>query len=121
MRRARPPIIVTAARPVVTGLPYAGNAGAARGRGRRRDSLGGAGLHAAGAARRTAGGGVAQLAAATGLRPATAHCLLRALCAAGVVTQDPVTRLYQPTLRLLEWGQAAVLRLEVREVANPFL
>ncbi|MBX5490819.1 MAG: IclR family transcriptional regulator [Chloroflexi bacterium] len=65
--------------------------------------------------------GVVQLSAATGLRPATVHRLLRALCAAGVVTQDPATRLYQPTLRLFEWGQAAVLRLQVREVAKPFL
>jgi DNA-binding IclR family transcriptional regulator len=65
--------------------------------------------------------GVVQLAAATDLRPATVHRLLRALCAAGLVTQDATTRLYHPTLRLFEWGQAAVLRLQVREVAKPFL
>src|SRR5579875_1676126 len=55
------------------------------------------------------------------LLPATVHRLLRALCAAGLVTQDATTRLYHPTLRLFEWGQAAVLRLQVREVAKPFL
>lgn len=65
--------------------------------------------------------GVVQLAEATGLSPATAHRLLRAMCAAGVVVQDPDTRRYQPSMRLFEWGQAPVLRLHVREVAKPFL
>jgi DNA-binding IclR family transcriptional regulator len=65
--------------------------------------------------------GVQDLAREFSLPPSTVHRLLGALQGAGVVAKDPVTNQYQTSIRLFEWGQSAVNRLGIRELAKPYL
>jgi DNA-binding IclR family transcriptional regulator len=67
------------------------------------------------------GAGVQELARAVGLAPSTVQRLLAALVEAGLVEQVPADRSYRVTLRLFQWGQEPVRRLQLREVAKPFL
>jgi DNA-binding IclR family transcriptional regulator len=65
--------------------------------------------------------GVQDLAREFELPPSTVHRLLVELQTAGVVSKDPVSNLYQTSIRMFEWGQGAVTRLGVRELAKPYL
>ena len=65
--------------------------------------------------------GVRDISALTGLHKATAHRILVALEHNGFIEQDPHTGDYQLGLELFRLGQLAAVRLEVRDIARPYL
>lgn len=65
--------------------------------------------------------GVSELARATGLHKATVHRLLRTLRALGLVELGPHGTRYRLGLRLLELGGRVLARLDLRDVARPYL
>lgn len=65
--------------------------------------------------------GTNDLARRIGVNPSTASRLLATLEAARLVERVPATGRYRLGLRLLELGNAAVVRLDVRKVARPHL
>ncbi|MBO8141733.1 MAG: IclR family transcriptional regulator [Firmicutes bacterium] len=65
--------------------------------------------------------GVSDLARETGLHKATVHRLIRTLASAGLVQTVPDGTKYRLGLRLAEFGGKALARLDLREVALPFL
>jgi DNA-binding IclR family transcriptional regulator len=66
-------------------------------------------------------GGVKALAEAAGLPPPTAHRLLAALCRAGYARQDPRSREYMLSLKLLELGAKVAGGLDLPAVARPVM
>ena len=66
-------------------------------------------------------GGVSELARATGLHKATVHRLLRTLRELGFVELGPDGSRYRLGLRLLELGGRVLARLDLRDVARPYL
>jgi len=64
---------------------------------------------------------VRDISALTGLHKATAHRILVALEHNGFIEQDPHTGDYQLGLELFRLGQLAAVRLEVRDIARPYL
>jgi IclR family acetate operon transcriptional repressor len=69
----------------------------------------------------TGGAGVQELARELALAPSTVQRLLGALVEVGLVEQNPTDRTYRVGLRLFQWGQAPLRRLQVREIAKPFM
>lgn len=65
--------------------------------------------------------GVSELARATGLHKATVHRLLRTLRELGLVELGPDGTRYRLGLRLLELGGRVLARLDLRDVARPYL
>lgn len=65
--------------------------------------------------------GVSELARATGLHKATVHRLLRTLRGLGLVELGPDGTRYRLGLRLLELGGRVLARLDLRDVARPYL
>lgn len=65
--------------------------------------------------------GVTEAAARLGVAPSTAHRLLSTLEHRGFVTQDRVTRAYRVGPSLIELGFASTRRIDLREVAEPYL
>jgi IclR family KDG regulon transcriptional repressor len=65
--------------------------------------------------------GVTELAAGAGLLASDAHRILKSLQVFGYVEQDAETRKYRLGLELLKLGHLVHQRLELREVARPFL
>ncbi|HEY8498264.1 MAG TPA: IclR family transcriptional regulator [Limnochordales bacterium] len=65
--------------------------------------------------------GVSELARATGLHKATVHRLLTTLRRAGLVELGPDGMRYRLGLRLLELGGRVLARLDLRDVARPYL
>lgn len=72
-------------------------------------------------ARRNLPIGLSELAALSGLDKATAHRLAQTLVEAGYVTQDQGTRAYALGLQVLDLGFAALSRLDVRQLAAPYM
>ncbi|MEO5732571.1 MAG: IclR family transcriptional regulator [Rubrivivax sp.] len=67
------------------------------------------------------GGRVTHLARATGLKPATAHRLLKALVAEGLVEQDASSRVYRLGIELFVLGASAGRVLDLRTLCRPAL
>ncbi|MER6630522.1 IclR family transcriptional regulator [Streptomyces sp. NPDC000987] len=65
--------------------------------------------------------GVSDVARRLGVAKSTAHRLLSALCARGLTEKDPATRQYRLGMHLVELGQIAHSRLELRKAAFPML
>lgn len=65
--------------------------------------------------------GVKALALAAGLPPPTAHRLLAVLCRAGYARQDPRTKEYMLSLKLLELGAKVAGGLDLPAVARPVM
>lgn len=65
--------------------------------------------------------GVRDISAMTGLHKATAHRILVALEHNGFIEQDPHTGNYHLGLELFRLGQLSASRLDVRELAHPYL
>lgn len=65
--------------------------------------------------------GVNELARGVGLPTTTVHRILTSLLKGGLVEQLPDSDKYQVGIRLFEWGQAPIRRLQLAEVAKPFL
>ncbi|HEY8425745.1 MAG TPA: IclR family transcriptional regulator [Limnochordales bacterium] len=65
--------------------------------------------------------GISDLARATGLHKATVHRLIKTLLRLGLVELAPDGVRYRLGLRLLELGGRVLARLDVREVARPYL
>jgi DNA-binding IclR family transcriptional regulator len=65
--------------------------------------------------------GVSDVARRLGVAKSTAHRLLSALCARGLTEKDPATRQYRLGLHLVELGQIAHSRVELRRTAFPML
>lgn len=65
--------------------------------------------------------GVTEAATRLGVAPSTAHRLLSTLEHRGFVTQDRVTRAYRVGPSLIELGFASTRRIDLREVAEPYL
>ncbi|WP_324715865.1 IclR family transcriptional regulator [Carboxydochorda subterranea] len=65
--------------------------------------------------------GVSELARTTGLHKATVHRLLRTLRELGLVEVGPDGTRYRLGLRLLELGGRVLARLDLRDVARPYL
>lgn len=65
--------------------------------------------------------GISELARATGLHKATVHRLIKTLLQLGLVELGPDGARYRLGLRLLELGGRVLARLDVREVARPYL
>lgn len=65
--------------------------------------------------------GLTELAILSGLDKATVHRLARALVDCGYLTQDPATRAYSLGLRILDLGFATLARLDVRQLALPYM
>lgn len=63
--------------------------------------------------------GVTQLARLVGIDKGNAHRLLRLLQARGYVVQEPVTRQYTATPKVLSLAGSVLRRLDLREVAEP--
>ncbi len=55
------------------------------------------------------------------LNKSTAFRILETLESSGYLERDPVTRRYRPSLKVLQLGFLAINRLEVRQVARPYL
>lgn len=64
---------------------------------------------------------LAQIASATGLDKSTAHRLLGALEAHGLVRRDAATKRYSLGTTAMAWGAAAFAAIEVRAIAEPVL
>ncbi len=67
------------------------------------------------------GGRVTQLAKATGLKQATAHRLLRALVAEGLVEQDRRSKVYRLSIELFVLAASAGNPLDLRSICRPAL
>lgn len=65
--------------------------------------------------------GISELARETGLHKATVHRLIRTLADAGLVQPTPDGTRYRLGLRLAEFGGKVLARLDLREVALPYL
>lgn len=65
--------------------------------------------------------GVSDVARRLGVAKSTAHRLLSALCTRGLAEKDPVTRRYRLGMHLVELGQIAHSRLELRRRTLPVL
>lgn len=65
--------------------------------------------------------GVTEIGARVGLHKSTVYRLLATLARRGYVEQDPDTERYALGLRLIELGGAVLDRLELRDLARPFL
>jgi DNA-binding IclR family transcriptional regulator len=65
--------------------------------------------------------GITELAERTSLLPSDVHRLLRSLECFGYVVQDEDTRKYRLGLELLKLGHLVHQRIELREVARPFM
>lgn len=65
--------------------------------------------------------GISELARATGLHKATVHRLVRTLRELGLVELGPDGVRYRLGLRLLELGGRVLARLDLRDVARPYL
>ncbi|WP_324668807.1 IclR family transcriptional regulator [Geochorda subterranea] len=65
--------------------------------------------------------GISELARATGLHKATVHRLIRTLRRLGLVELSPDSTRYRLGLRLLELGGRVLARLDLRDVARPYL
>lgn len=65
--------------------------------------------------------GISQLARASGLHKATVHRLMRTLQGLGLVELGPDGTRYRLGLRLLELGGRVLSRLDMRDVARPYL
>lgn len=65
--------------------------------------------------------GVTELARRQGIDKSTAHRLLGTLVASGFAEQDPSTRLYRPTSKLIWLGSHLLARVDVRNHATPYL
>ncbi len=65
--------------------------------------------------------GIKELAAETGFLPSDVHRILSSLVPFGYIEQDPHTKKYHLGLQVLKLGYGALQRLEVRQVARPFL
>lgn len=65
--------------------------------------------------------GTNELARRTGLHPSSVSRLLATLAAAGLVEHSESTGRYRLGLRLLDFGNAVLARLDLREVARPHL
>ena len=64
---------------------------------------------------------VSEITARTKLHKATAHRILRALEHNGLIRQNPETGKCYLGIKLFELGQLAVARLDIREIAKPYL
>lgn len=65
--------------------------------------------------------GVMEVAQRAGLLPSDAHRILSSLRAFGYIERDPETRKYQLGLELLRQGHRVLQRLEIRDLARPWL
>lgn len=65
--------------------------------------------------------GLSQLSRKSGLGKRTTYRLARTLQILGYLTQDPLTKVYRPSLRALDLGFAVLESLELRERARPSL
>lgn len=65
--------------------------------------------------------GVTELGGRVGLHKSTVYRLLATLARRGYVEQDPVTERYSLGLKLVELGSAVLERLELRDLARPYL
>jgi DNA-binding IclR family transcriptional regulator len=65
--------------------------------------------------------GTNEIARRTGINPSTVSRLLATLAAAQLVEHVPESGRYRLGLRLLQLGQAVLARLDLREVARPYL
>ncbi len=65
--------------------------------------------------------GIRDIAGATGLLPSDAHRIMRSLECFGYISQDAETRKYRLGLEVLKLGHLVYQRIELREVARPFL
>ncbi|MEA2661806.1 MAG: IclR family transcriptional regulator, regulon repressor, partial [Chloroflexota bacterium] len=63
--------------------------------------------------------GLKELATIVGINKSTAHRLLGAMCAAGLVLQDPKTHEYAPGMRLVVLGNVALARMDIARIAMP--
>lgn len=64
---------------------------------------------------------VSEVSAATGLHKSTAHRILMALEYNGFVEQSPETAKYHLGIKLFKLGHQAVARLNLRDIARPYL
>jgi IclR family transcriptional regulator, KDG regulon repressor len=65
--------------------------------------------------------GVTELAKRQGIDKSTAHRLLGILVSSGFVEQDPSTRLYRPSSKVIWLGSHLLARFDVRNHATPYL
>lgn len=65
--------------------------------------------------------GVSDLARAVNLDKSSVYRLLLMLSSAGYVTQDSESKKYRPTSKLISLGATVLARIDLREVARPFL
>ena len=65
--------------------------------------------------------GVSDIARRLGVAKSTAHRLLSVLCSRGLAEKNPVTRQYRLGLHMIELGQIAHSRMELRRSAYPML
>jgi DNA-binding IclR family transcriptional regulator len=64
---------------------------------------------------------VSEISQRTGLHKSTAHRILIALQYNGFIQQNPETGNYHLGIKLFKFGQLAVMRLNLREIARPLL
>ncbi len=64
---------------------------------------------------------LAEITASLSLNKSTAFRILATLESSGYLERDPTTRKYRPSLKVLQLGFLAINRLEVRQVARPYL
>jgi IclR family transcriptional regulator, pca regulon regulatory protein len=62
-----------------------------------------------------------EITASLSLNKSTAFRILATLESSGYLERDPTTRKYRPSLKVLQLGFLAINRLEVRQVARPYL